>query len=114
VETIFFRMGANSQDEGAYRRQSTRTSPGNLLVGEWLGSREMDGRKLETRLIFDASDSCLLLIKFSTQQGTYSASDGRLVARINGATALDGTFTISNEVLAIHRAGGKVTRLKRY
>jgi hypothetical protein len=87
-----FRMSARGQDGGTYRRQGTQTDTQNPLVGEWLGSRQMDGRALEMRLIFNAW----------------------LLARINGATALDGTFTISKEELAIHRAGGEVTRLKRY
>jgi hypothetical protein len=85
-----FRMSVSGQDGGTYRRQGTRIDPRNPLVGEWLGSRQMDGRALEMRLIFDAP------------------------AQIDGATALEGTFTISNGELAIHRTGGKVTRLKRY
>ena len=107
-------MSASGRDGGTYRRQGAQIDLQRPLVGEWLGSRQMDGRTLETRLIFGASGSCLMLIKFATQQGTYSAKNGRLVVRIDGATGLDGTFTISNGELAIHRAGGQVTRLKRY
>ncbi len=109
-----FRMSADHQDEGTYRRQGAGRDLQNPLVGEWLGSRQMEGRKLEMRFIFDGSGGCQLLIKFVTQQGEYSAREGRLVARINGATALDGTFEISDALLTIHRSGGRVTRLKRY
>ena len=109
-----FRMSADHQDGGVYHRQGAQTDPGNPLLGEWLGSRQMDGRRLETRMIFDAAGSCQLLIKFTTQQGKYSADEGRLVARIDGSTALEGTFEISDSLLTIHRSGGRVTRLKRY
>ncbi len=109
-----FRMSADRQDEGTYQRQGAPPDLRNPLVGEWLGSRQMEGRKLEMRFIFDASGSCQMLIKFTTQQGRYSAGEGRLVARINGAMALDGTFEISGALLTIRRSGGRVTRLKRY
>jgi len=109
-----FRMTAGGQAAGPYRRQGRQQDSGNPLVGEWLGSQQMDGRNLEMRFIFDASGSCEMLIKFTTQQGKYSAIGKRLVAQINGATALDGTFAISDSVLTIQRSGGRTTTLKRY
>jgi hypothetical protein len=109
-----FRMSLNGQAGPVYQRQGTQIDSANPLVGEWLGSSEMDGRKLESRFIFDASGTSRLLIKFSNEHGTWSANEGKLTARINGAMALDGKFEIAGGQLTIYRTAGKVTRLKRY
>jgi hypothetical protein len=107
-------MSASGQKGETFQRQGARIDLPNPLLGEWLGFRQMDGKLLEVRLIFGASGACLMLIKFATQVGNYSADGGRLVARINGAISLEGTFAIAGTLLTIQRTGGRVTRLKRY
>jgi hypothetical protein len=109
-----FRMTANGQSGNFYQRQGTQIDQGNPLVGEWLGSNQMDGRKIESRFIFDASGTCLLLVKFTVQQGSWSVNEGNLAARINGTTALEGKLEISGNFLTLYRSGGRVTKLKRY
>jgi hypothetical protein len=104
-----FRMDGNS-----YRREGARPDAAHPLTGEWAGEFQMSGRAMERRLIFDSSGHCLMLIAFLTQNGTYTAQAGNLSARIRGASALSGTFSLSNSVLVIHRTNGKITRLKRY
>jgi hypothetical protein len=37
-----------------------------------------------------------------------------LIGEFGGRIGLDGTFDITDNVLSIHRSGGRVTRLVRY
>jgi len=97
-----------------YHRRGTVPDPHNLLLGEWLGSREMDGRQMIEQMFFYPGGKSLLVILFTTQRGIYSTAGGRLVATFGGRAGLDGPFDISDGVLSIHRGGGKVTKLARY
>jgi hypothetical protein len=84
------------------------------LLGEWLGSRVMDGRQMIEQMFFYPGGRSLLVILFTTQRGIYSTAGGRLVATFGGRTGLDGPFDISDGVLTIHRGSGLVTKLARY
>jgi len=97
-----------------YHRRGTVPDLHNLLLGEWLGSREMDGRQMIEQMFFYPGGKSLLVILFTTQRGIYSTSGGRLVATFGGRTGLNGPFDISDGVLSIHRSGGRVTKLARY
>lgn len=98
----------------AWRRQGAAPDANHPLTGEWTGTQEMEGRKMERRFIFDGAGHCLMLVVFLTQNGIYTAQSGNLVARINGKSALNGTFSFANGILAIHRANGKITKLRKY
>ena len=97
-----------------YHRRGAVQDPHNLLLGEWLGSREMDGRQMIEQMFFDPGGKSLLVILFTTQRGIYSTSGGRLVATFGGRAGLNGPFDISDGVLSIHRSGGRITKLARY
>jgi hypothetical protein len=98
----------------AYRRQGAPPDAAHPLHGEWTGRFQMNGRDMERRFLFDSSGHCLMLIPFLKQDGIYTARGGNLAARIHGASALSGTFSFADGVLAVHRANGKVMRLKKY
>jgi hypothetical protein len=98
----------------AYTRQGAARDATHPLTGEWTGAGQMDGRKIERRFIFDGAGHCLMLMPFLTQNGIYTARAGNLAARIHGASALSGPFSVANGVLSIHRANGKITKLKKY
>ena len=97
-----------------YHRHGTVQDAHNLLLGEWLGSREMDGRQMIEQMFFYPGGKSLLVILFTTQRGIYSTNGGRLVATFGGRTGLNGPFDISDGVLSIHRSGGRITKLARY
>jgi hypothetical protein len=97
-----------------YQRQGAVPDPRDPLLGEWLGSREMDGRHLPEEMFFYPAGKSLLLILFTTKGGHYSVMNGRLVATFAGRGGLDGTFDIANGMLSINRSGGRVTKLARY
>ena len=101
-------------DDIAYHRQGAAPAATQPLTGEWTGTFRMDGKDMERRFIFDGAGHCLMLIPFLTQDGIYTARGGNLAARIHGASALSGTFSFANGVLAIHRTNGKITKLKKY
>lgn len=97
-----------------YHRRGTVQDLHNLLLGEWLGSREMDGRQMIEQMFFYPGGKSLLVILFTTQRGTYSVTNGSLLATFGGKVGLDGTIEIADGVLSIHRGGGRVTILARY
>jgi hypothetical protein len=97
-----------------YHRKGAVQDPRDPLLGEWLGSREMDGRQMIEQMFFYPGGKSLLVILFTTQRGSYSTTSGRLVATFGGRVGLDGAFDISDGVLSIHRSGGRVTKLARY
>ena len=97
-----------------YHRRGNAQSLSDPLLGEWLGSREMDGRRMAEQMLFYPGGKSLLVILFTTQRGIYSTTGGRLVATFGGGAGLNGPFDISDGVLSIHRGGGKLTKLARY
>ncbi|HSR07894.1 MAG TPA: hypothetical protein VLM42_12140 [Bryobacteraceae bacterium] len=97
-----------------YHRRGKVQDLRDPLLGEWLGSREMDGRQMIEQMFFYPGGKSLLVILFTTQRGIYSTSGGRLVATFGGRTGLNGPFDISEGVLSIHRGGGRITKLARY
>jgi len=106
------RMSMQGQSE-EYQRQSAPDSRDRLL-GEWLTWREMDGQKMPEQMFFYPGGKSLLVIRFTTQKGRYSVTNGRLVGELGGRVGLDGAFDFANGVLSIHRSNGRVTKLARY
>jgi hypothetical protein len=108
-------MRMSVEGHGAeYHRQGAVHDPRDPLLGEWLGSREMDGRQMIEQMFFYPGGKSLLVILFTTQRGAYTVTNGRLVATVGGRVGLDGAFDIRDGVLSIHRSGGRVTKLARY
>lgn len=97
-----------------YARLGRQPDPQNPLIGEWTGSRDMDGKKVLVHWIFGADGKALLMIRFLTQTGSYTVQNGRLVAMFGGRPGLDGSIAVADGVLAIHRSGRRVTKLARY
>lgn len=106
------RMSMQGQSED-YQRQGA-ADPHDRLLGEWLTWREMDGHKMPEQMIFYPAGKSLLVIRFTTQQGRYSVTNGRLVGEFGGRVGLDGAFDLANGVLSIHRSNGRITKLARY
>ena len=105
----------SAEGHGAeYHRRGNAQSLSDPLLGEWLGSREMDGRRMAEQMLFYPGGKSLLVILFTTQRGIYSTTGGRLVATFGGGAGLNGPFDISDDVLSIHRGGGRLMKLARY
>ena len=97
-----------------YTRLGNPVSHENLLLGEWTGNRDMDGQKVLVHWIFGADSSALLMIRFTTVSGNFTLQNGRLVATFGGRGGLDGSITLSGDVLSITRSPTRVTKLVRY
>ena len=106
------RLSTQGQSE-EYKRQGA-PDPRDRLLGEWLTSREMNGQRMPTEMFFYPAGKSLLVIRFTTQRGSYSVTNGQLVAEFGGRVGLDGTFDITNGVLSVHRSNDRVTKLARY
>ena len=106
------RMSMQGQSEEYQRRSAA--DPHDRLLGEWFTWREMDGQRMPTEMIFYPNGNSLLVIRFTTQKGRYSVTNGRLVGEFGGRIGLDGPFDFANGVLSIHRSNGRVTKLSRY
>jgi hypothetical protein len=106
------RISTQGQSE-EYQRQGA-ADPKDRLLGEWLTWREMDSQKMPAQMFFYPGGKSLLVIRFTTQQGRYSVTNGRLVGEFGGRVRLDGPFDLANGVLSIHRSGGRITKLARY
>jgi hypothetical protein len=103
----------NGQGE-EYTRLGEVVNRQNLIVGEWLGTRDMDGQKVQVHWIFSTDSNALLMIRFISHSGAYTVKDGRLVATFDGRVGLDGRITLVGNVLTISRSGGRMTKLIRY
>jgi hypothetical protein len=106
------RMSAQGQSE-EYQRQGA-ADPHDRLLGEWLTWREMDGHRMSAEMFFYPGGNSLLVIRFTTQQGRYSVTNGKLVGEFGGRVGLDGAFDFADGVLSIHRSNGRITKLARY
>ncbi len=98
-----------------YTRLGVQRDPQNPLLGEWTGPRDMGGQKVLVHWIFGDDGRALLMIRFLTQNGTYSVQNGRLVATFGGQVGLDGPITLAPDgIVSIHRSRGRITKLTRY
>ena len=69
---------------------------------------------MPTQMIFYPGGKSLLVMRFTTEKGRYSVTNGRLVGEIGGRAGLDGPFDFADGILSIHRSNGRVTKLARY
>ncbi len=58
--------------EVVFRRQGAPTEASHLILGEWVGKRQMNGRQLEAHYFFYPAGKCLLLLPFMTGPGRYT------------------------------------------
>ncbi len=100
------RVGARQNRQG--------DSAQGKIVGEWSGSHRVSGNKVPVHFVFDADSDSILITYTSTQAGTYTLQDGRLVATFGGRVGLDGTIKIEDGELSVSKSGGIATRLMRY
>ncbi len=85
------------------------------VIGEWSGMRNMDGGKLEMRLIFYPNGKTLFLLPFSNNQAKYGVDKGRMYISLPDGKTSEGPFTLTGNSLSIPsvRAGAS-TKLARY
>lgn len=95
-------------------RAGVRPDARRPILGEWVGAREMSGRKLETRLFLYPADKGLFLLPFSTQQGKYSVINGSIRLELPGRSPIEGKLLLVGDELTIPGPSGRESRFKRY
>jgi hypothetical protein len=85
------------------------------VQGEWVGTREMDGQKMEMRMFYYPGGRSMFLLPLQTQQAKYTISNGRMTLILPDGKTTEGPFTLSGGALSIPsiRAGNS-TKLARY
>ena len=107
------RMSVNGGSEELTRLGARRDAE-NKLIGEWIGTRDMAGKRVVTHWIFGEDSNAVFMIRFLTQTGRYTVQGGRLAVTFGGQVGLDGAISLADGILAINRSRGRITRLSRY
>jgi hypothetical protein len=97
-----------------YRRVGTVSDPSRPIIGEWTGTRQVEGRNLTVTLAFAATGKLLMLMPFTSQNGAYSVKGGRITASFAPQGTLNGTIQVSNDILTIDRGDGRRSQFVRY
>lgn len=95
-------------------RQGAVPDANNLLLGEWLGTREMNGRPLEMRYLFYPAGKCLFLLQFTTSHGRYSIRGSTMRLDLPGHHVAEGKFQIEGDKLTLPGPSGSQDRFRRY
>ncbi len=114
ADKVQFQASASVGEGQEFVRTGPQKSTTEPLLGEWLGSREMDGRKLKVLRLFQPGGKMLLMIPFMTQQGRFSVAEQQLTLNLQGRPALPLRFKLTDGVLALTTADAKESKYQRY
>ncbi len=107
----FIEGGSNEE----LTRSGDRSDVGNPIIGEWIGTREMSGRKLEMHWFFYPEGKGLFLLPFLSQHGHYTISNSSLEIEMPNSSPVDFKFQVEGEVLTLVKLEGRVeSRFARY
>jgi len=96
-------------------RSGDRSDAGNPIIGEWMGTREMDGRKLEMHWFFYPAGKGLFLLPFLSQHGRYTTSNSTLRIEMPDTSPVDFNFQVKGDVLTLAKLKGSgESRFARY
>jgi hypothetical protein len=105
------------ETEGAVTRLARvgdRSNAGSPIVGEWIESREMNGRNLEARWLVYPGSKLLFIMPLAIQHGSYTISGTALQLKIPGLTP-EFRFNLADDVLALSAPkGGHESHYARY
>jgi hypothetical protein len=105
-----FNYGNNQVED--YLREGKMVNAANPLLGEWKGSRVMQGQRLPVTLQFRTSNSALLVILLKTQAGRYQPAADSWTLTLPALPAR--TITEGGGQLTITAAGGDPHQFARF
>jgi len=106
---------ATAADPGEeFARQGARANAAEPIVGEWIGSRDMAGRKMKVMYFFAPSGEGLFLIPFVTGSGSYALDHDTIHLALPNRAPADMTMKIEGDVLTFTTSDAHETRFKRY
>ena len=82
-------------------RKGVRSDLKDPLIGEWLGERDIQGRKVEMHWIFYGGGKSLLLMPFLTDGGRYSITGETIRIELRGRPPSTGKFSIEGGRLTL-------------
>jgi hypothetical protein len=100
----FIEGGSNEE----LTRSGDRSDAGNPIIGEWIGTREMSGRKLEMHWFFYPEGKGLFLLPFLSQHGHFTIRNSSLEIEMPNSSPVDFKFQVEGEVLTLVRLEGSV------
>jgi hypothetical protein len=95
-------------------RSGDRSNACNPIIGEWIGTREMDGRKLEMHWFFYPAGKGLFLLPFLSQHGHYTMSNSTLRIEMPDTSGVDFKFQAKGNVLTLVKQERGESRFARY
>jgi hypothetical protein len=96
------------------KRQGAAADAKRLIVGEWAGTREAEGRRYESHLRFYPDGRYLFVTSVRQHSGKYTieGSTMRMVAQDSSVT--EGEFRIAGDVLTIPGPRATQAKFRRY
>jgi hypothetical protein len=96
-------------------RKGERADSKNPILGEWAGTRDMGGHKLDMLWFFYAEGKGLFLMPFTPQHGHYTVKDSTIRLELPNTNPIQTKFEISGNVLTMgNPSGNGQSRLARY
>ena len=95
-------------------RRSSSRNPANPILGEWIGARDMGGKKVDVLYFFYPGGKGLLLIPFLTRNGTYTVRGGKIHLALPDLPPADAAFRVEGNVLTLARSGSEETKYAKY
>src|SRR5215469_4103265 len=80
-------------------RQGAAPDSANPILGEWVGSQEMDGRRLESHYLFYPGGKGLFLLPFLTKPGRFSIQGTTMRFELPNHTPATGEFRVESDTL---------------
>lgn len=96
-------------------RKGERANSKNPILGEWTGTQDMRGHKLDMLWFFYPEGKSLFLMPFTPQHGHYTVKDSTIRLELPDTNPIETKFEISGRVLTmVNRSGNGQSRLARY
>ncbi len=95
-------------------RRGTSPDPQNLILGEWVGTREMEGHRMEAHYLFYPAGKSLFLLPFQTAPGRYTINGAVMRLELPARRPAEGKFQIDGDTLTLPGPSGSGARFRRY
>jgi hypothetical protein len=82
-------------------RSGGRSDAAHPMIGEWIGTRDMSGRKLEMHWFFYPAGKGLFLLPFLSTHGHYTITNSTLHIEMPNSAAINAQFRVKGDVLTL-------------
>lgn len=82
-------------------RRGARSDAANPIVGEWIGTTEMNGRRLQMDWLFYPAGKGLFLLAFQSQHGRYKITNSTVEFEGPNSSPVDYKFQVEGDILTL-------------